>query len=128
MNKLSWFLYSIDLMSSLKEVIPILTLVFGFLYVLAFFITIAVTNARIRGTDDNLTCYGVTLSKLKTVIITLVTLTSLYCFIPKEKTMYLMLGSEVGEQLVKSETAKRVYDAVNKKLDEYLHEDTTIDN
>jgi len=42
--------------------------------------------------------------------------------IPSTKTMYLIMGSEVGEEVIKSETGQRVQDAINKKLDEYLGE------
>ena len=40
--------------------------------------------------------------------------------LPSQRTMYMILGSEVGEEVVQSETAMRVKSLVDKKLDEYL--------
>ncbi len=61
-------------------------------------------------------------SILPKLFITVVIFMSLTIIVPSTKTMYLIAGSEIGEGIVVSETGKRVQEAINKKLDEYLTE------
>jgi len=44
------------------------------------------------------------------------------CFIPSEKTVYLMLGASHADGLLKSDEAKKVRAIINKKLDEFIKE------
>lgn len=45
------------------------------------------------------------------------------CFIPSQKTMYMMIGANV---IKSSAIPSKVEQAINKKLDEYLSEDKKI--
>lgn len=42
--------------------------------------------------------------------------------IPSKDAMYLMVGAEIGKEVVQSETAKKVKAVLDKKLDEILAE------
>lgn len=47
----------------------------------------------------------------------------LVIFIPSQKTMYMILASEVGEEVVISEEMDLVREAIQKKLNEYVNEE-----
>lgn len=57
---------------------------------------------------------------IKTLGITIFILTFIECFIPSEKTMYLMIGANYLE---KSGIPTKVEQVINKKLNEYLLEE-----
>lgn len=42
--------------------------------------------------------------------------------LPSEKTIYLMLGAYTGQKIIQSETAGKVLEIVNLKIDDYLEE------
>ncbi len=56
--------------------------------------------------------------------ITLCCLFLVNSFLPSERTMYLMAASELGEEIINTEEFNKVKTIINKKLDEYLIEET----
>lgn len=123
MNNLSWFLYLVDVLNGLLGLVI-------FISVVGFPITVFFQDCRLHRDDPDANqpmCSDLGKHAGKVTSIWFLSI-FLAIIIPAEKTMYYILGSEMSEEVLTSETAKRVYDAVNKKLDEYLHEDTTIDN
>ena len=127
MNDLSWFLY-------LADVIPPIGHARMFIGVGSVLFMFAVTGAASMDADlaekypnvskKEAARADVAFSFLKRghrwafiIIIMLVG-----ALIPSQKAMYLIMGSEISEEVINSETGKRVQKAINKKLDEYLGE------
>lgn len=117
MNSLSWFLYAVDVFASL-EVISEITLIVCLTGLLMLPLIVS-TAPRAKEDKEGFhnKCKKIAKTTFKFVAIPALVAVVL---VPSPRTMYLMLGSEVGEEVAMSETAKRVQDAVNKKLDEYL--------
>ena len=112
MNDLSWTLYFVDVFSSANKF-----LWFG------FFVTVAVgvfyflfwLNSESDGEKLS--------SSLKLLLKVEILLALFIIIVPSEKTLYLILGSEIGEEVVSSDTGQNVLDAINKKIEEYLQEE-----
>lgn len=51
-----------------------------------------------------------------------IVLTLIATLLPSEKTIYLMLGAYTGQKIIQSETAGKVLEIVNLKIDDYLEE------
>jgi hypothetical protein len=123
MNKLSWFLYAVDVVGSLREFLVaafiivfigiLLTLVFGHM----------VIDTSQYGDEKKASHKKLNEALIKPIVVAML-ISFFTVFIPSQKTMYLILGSEVGESVVMSETGQRVQDAINKRLDEYLSEES----
>lgn len=115
MNDLSWMLYLAGVIPSLGETMG----VFAFICGVAF-----IATAIIRGScpypEDFPSLMKWSKTTLKVLPFAFVLCFLLSAFIPSQRTIYLIMGSELGEEVIQSETGKRVLDAVNKKLDEYL--------
>ncbi len=126
MNNLSWFLYAVDVISatdvffrgaaiiSLFAIVPLIISGFAF----RDFATYD------KEKHDNLMsssrkCFN-WIPKLAVITVIFMLAATLT---PSEKTMYMIAGSEFGEDMAQSETGRRVKDAINKKLDEYLSEE-----
>lgn len=58
---------------------------------------------------------------LKSVIIICFMSIFLYIIIPSQKTIYLISGTYVGNEVVQSETGKKVIKVIDLKLDEYIN-------
>lgn len=110
MNDLSWFIYIVGFLGSLKAFILFLGVAF---IVFACFRTIN------RAIDCDSPAWQRCSSKNLTIGVCFILLST---FIPLERTMYLILGSELGEEVAKSDTAKKVMSVIDKKLNEYLKE------
>lgn len=117
MNNISWFLYVVDVLGSLSKILSVLTIGLFTVYIIGWFL-----YALIGDLEFNEGQGSRWKSNLKTVLVVLMIAVPLSIITPNQKTLYLILGSEVGEQVAMSETGKRVQDAINKKLDEYLGE------
>lgn len=126
MNNISWFLYWVDVVGSLGTIIGIIGVVGSVLFIVSLLI-----GAMMKSSST--VCPECESSKREAArakaIFKLVNKKTLFifgviffleAFIPSTKTMYLIMGSEVGEEIVSSQTGQRVQDAINKKLDEYL--------
>ena len=140
MNDISWFLYAVDLLGGLSDFSIAASICSAFIGgggLIAFFISRAdIKHAKIRNVEwqakykedyaepseietmSKIEALG--LRTLRVCIYTFCGFVFLSLIIPSPKTMYLILGSEVGETAITSETGQRVHDAINKKLDEYL--------
>lgn len=114
MNNISWFLYAVDVISSLPAF-------FGIIIVGLIVLSVArVINADVECDEEGMK--AVKHSFFKSYLPIIIICSVVIVIIPSAKTMYLIMGSEVGEHVVISETGQRVQDAINKKLDEYLGE------
>lgn len=143
MNSISWFLYAVDVMSSVDKIANIVLFLSFIGTVISVIFNIVMRVERTSQKEKNkrwqeqykkdlydakelaTTAEFFELSGrlFKMCAITLGVSLILSVFVPQTRTMYLMLGSEVGEEVVMSETGQRVQDAINKKLDEYLGDD-----
>lgn len=112
MNNSSWFLYTVDVMGDIEAL-----LVFCLLAVLGWY---GVLKGILSG--DGPDEYYRNRENFNQMPAKILILCLLIVAMPSTKTMYLIMGSEVGEHVVMSETGQRVQDAINKKLDEYLGE------
>lgn len=131
MNNISWFLYAVDVLHAIS-VLAVLVTVFAGLGTAATFMAKVCSSydeRRYQSRDDysealkNATYWKDLWGKYSKIGFVLFCVAlPLAMLIPETKTMYLIIGSEVGETVVMSETGQRVQDAINKKLDEYLGE------
>jgi len=142
MNNISWFLYAVDIIENIQKFAVassiLLTILMGIGLLIMPELKSKIARYKrqdrertdseqptyydeeIEGCSEYYALWGRVLSFCKyTIPLVLI----LAVFTPVSKTMYLMLGSEVSESVVMSETGQRVQDAINKKLDEYLGEE-----
>lgn len=127
MNGLSWFLYAADMIESLGNKVSIV------LFMLIIGIVVAYLTAKANqswslihpdsdGSKKEAALASTILTNISKYIKIFIFLLVVQVILPSERTMYLILGSESVELASMSETGKRVQDAINKKLDEYLTE------
>lgn len=127
MNSLSWFLYIVDVVGSLGGALSFFT---GFMFIAV--LTFALYGAANRSFSQSypelasskkeaVIAKNVFASLPKYIKITIV-MVLFDTLIPSTRTLYMIAGSEFSEDAIMSETGKRVQDAINKKLDEYLTE------
>lgn len=116
MNSLSWFLYAVDVVGDLGSLLWLILVTSGLGLAFTCFVLFATRTDFSPRTDD----WTLWNKVLKRFLVVLSITSPLYVLTPSEKTMYLILGSELGEEVVNSEVGQKVYDTVNKKLDEYL--------
>lgn len=108
MNNLSWFLYAVDTITNVGIVLKIAAICLGAPVIISGIGTFS---------------YDHVASKVFPIMLKIfIPILILAVLMPSERTIYFILGSEIGEEVTQSETAKKVHDAVNKKLDEYLGE------
>jgi hypothetical protein len=130
MNNISWFLYAVDVLRTVGGVSKAL-LVAGLIVLIISFGGWLISRAALKCEKDGENPDGYSARcwdtwhktwRIGLMVSVPVFVVSLFfaTLIPSSKTMYLIMGSEVGEEVVKSETGQRVQDAINKKLDEYL--------
>lgn len=48
--------------------------------------------------------------------------TILWIVVPSERTIYMVAGSEITQELIDSETGRKVFELVDRKLDEFIME------
>ena len=98
MNNLSWFLYFADILENVSTTIIVFsTLTF---LVATFAITIGLSEQRSVIKPGVQTVIGATLACF------------ICAFIPSKNTMYAIAASELGESAIKSETGKKVEQAL----------------
>ncbi len=123
MNDLSLIIYLISVISKLGgalEFLIIAIMVAGGLLALPSLIVYAEEYD-----DDEKQKKGLLfLDIYKKTGITLCCLFLVNSFLPSERTMYLMAASELGEEVINTEEFDKVKTIINKKLDEYLIEET----
>lgn len=139
MNNISWFLYAVDVLGNIHAISILIVIGSIVGLIIAFFTNLnslqqqqryekkSKDNNNDRDYQEWADDHGRTASACQKFIsffkYVLPIVAIFAVFTPTQKTMYLMLGSEVGEEVVNSETGRRVQDAINKKLDEYLGDD-----
>lgn len=129
MNSLTLFLYLLDVLSNIKHFSE--TVVLGTAFVgaiAAMFGTMALSMET--GWEDGVTYGGGTKIGVKTFLTKLVKYTifnkilwvfiALTLFIPSKNTMYLMAGSEIGEEVIESELGQKVQDYVIDLIDDAM--------
>ena len=123
MNDLSLIIYLISVISKLGgalEFLIIVIIVAGGLLAIPSLIVYAEEYD-----DDEKQKKGLLfLDIYKKTGITLCCLFLVNSFLPSERTMYLMAASELGEEVINTEEFDKVKTIINKKLDEYLIEET----
>lgn len=119
MNNLSWFLYAVDFLSALDTFLTMIGILSGAIVAL---IMLSIFACSIEPDEYNNPFVVLVKGKLRHFISLFFVSIILTTIIPSTKTMYLILGSEVTETAIYSETGQRVHQAINKKLDEYLKE------
>jgi len=122
MNSISWFLYAVDVLGGISKIVEILGFCVGVGTVL-YLIAMAVIHVDIYDDDKQKIHIAQVWKQLKINIKIFLIASLIGAVIPSSKTMYLIMGSEVSEEIVTSETGQRVQDAINKKLDEYLSDE-----
>ena len=115
MNNLSWFLYAVDLLGNLQGFFGWAAVLLGIF--IPFILCVMINETWDDDKKPKLWRY------LRTSVVSGVIFCLLAIVIPSQKTMYLILGSEVGQKVIQSDTGKKVFDVINKKLDEYLKEE-----
>lgn len=127
MNDLSIFIYLAAVFETIRDLsFPVFF--FGALicagFVVGYFIAGDKDFVSLKGHREEKQAFFVTCLKNTLIGIGIYTLS--YLFVPSKETMYLMLGSEVGEELILSEEAGKVRDIINQELDTLL--DSYIDS
>lgn len=128
MNTLSWFLYLAEVAGNLNWMISMLFIT----SIIGLFVT-GLIFSWVREDlmhDEEERKIGNNLVKrlLKITVPLFFTTFILGALIPSEKTMYLIMGSEVSEEVIQSETGLKVQEAIQKKLDEYLDLEKVVTN
>lgn len=113
MNNMSWFLYLVDILGNLAMGLGLLTIAVIALLIIHLF---EIGEGPLKREEQR----AAFKRTFRAGLLVILALSLLQIVIPNTRTMYLILGSEVGEEVVNSETAQRVQKAINKKLDEYL--------
>lgn len=128
MNSLSIFLYLIDVLDGVADFaafMAIISFVASLLGAAIFIVATSEANKKHRSDEQREEDRKLAKSSkpwLKRAILTFFIVSVIVLLIPSQKTMYLIMGSEVSQEIINSETGKRVQNAINKKLDEYLGE------
>lgn len=115
MNTLSWLIYLADVIPKLGEVlfgVGLLLLIGSASAAIMYFINYG-DGARLGSRKE-----------FKWTIIPGSILLLFGCLAPSKDTFYFIAGSEVGEEVLKSEAAKKTMTLVNNWLDEKLKEVT----
>lgn len=117
MNSLSWLLYAADVAAGISGSLTVIVLVALFAAAFRVAMGICVYN----NTEDygDIQAAKPTVLKLFAVVLAVITVGS---FVPSKETMYLIAASEIGEQVVNSDDAKRVMGKVETWLDNKLSE------
>jgi hypothetical protein len=114
---LVWFLYLIDVMSSLKVVLIALPIVLANGLIFA-------TQAELELMYSKISAIG---NIARRIIILIVVSVALASFIPSQKTMYMMAAAYAGEKLIQSQDFQETYGKLrfilNNKLDEIIAEE-----
>lgn len=112
MNSLSWFLYAADVMGSVKTL----------LIIISFLVAVATAVLAIGAglmNDDGKDISGLTPWITRGVTTVCVT-GLLMCFVPSERTFYMIAASQVGERAVHSSEGQEIKDLLMKKVREVL--------
>ncbi|MEE8045057.1 MAG: hypothetical protein V3T32_08015 [Thermodesulfobacteriota bacterium] len=117
MNSVSWFLYAVDVLSSSNIIATIL--LFGTAIGFGFSLFWAKTNKGFGEKDKD---YINGLNGARNFKKPFFILLFLVPLLPSERTLYLIMGSEISETVMTSDIGKKVSSAIDKKLDEYLAE------
>ena len=132
MNSLSWWLYVTDVVTKLNDTLNFILSTIIICTVLAFFINIILLVAASDNTSRTRTQKKVDEDVEETWEFTksywfklfshwwlVAIFYILAAIVPGEKTMYLILASEAGENVLESEEMTRIRKIINNKLDEF---------
>ena len=123
MNDLSLIIYLISVISKLGGALEFLILgIMAAGAVLA--LPCIIMYADEYDDDEKKKRFFLIVDAYKKAGITLCCLFLVNSFLPSERTMYLMAASELGEEIINTEEFDKVKTIINKKLDEYLIEET----
>lgn len=117
MNSISWFLYLAETIGTINVVSGIFlflsisaTCICGIIYANTY------DCSRHEGLTRFAKSWGERFSYLSVGLLFLTIL------VPSQKTLYLILASEAGEEVVTSDTGQKALNVINQKLDEMLEE------
>ncbi len=111
MNELSWMLYFADVLPSIGVTLFFTPLIIGIV------LSVSMFGTYLDGYTDANKAIRVATKRVSPFLVMFFVMGLL---IPSQKTIYMIVGSQVTEEAIASETGKRVLDAVNRKLDEYI--------
>jgi hypothetical protein len=126
MNSVSWFIYLVDIIGKAEHFFQVSLFLVGMWIVLKclFSATFFMNGFG----DDQKAAAQMFKSKPKYIIFLVLSIVTI--FIPSKQAIYLIAGSEMGEEIVKTEEAKKIRSLVNKqihiwseKLDKQIVED-----
>lgn len=115
MNELSWLLYLADVATNLKT-LGIIFFCFAFIGILISCLFTALSN------DINHEQHPYMNKFVKCAIPVIVVSSVLLTFIPEKKTIYLVITSEVGEEIVMNEEAREIFQKLVTKIKKELDE------
>lgn len=121
MNTLSFILYLADVSGFIDRFASIIGIGGIIIAIIAFTIgQLAVTEENYTGKaeEERKVVRAFAFGLLKYAMPALLLAT----FIPSQKTLYLIAASEIGEEVVMSETGEKVLNIINDKLDSYTDE------
>ena len=122
MIELMFFLYLIELLSSIDKVVNGFVFILVILGVISPLITMMIYDFIGIGVQDAFNKF--IKPHIKRYVLALSILTSVGVLIPTERTMYIMAGLYAGDKVIdtvsQSETFQKAEQLLNKKLDEML--------
>ena len=129
MNKLSWLIYAADVLSGLSIVAGVLAFIgTATVITLVFYGSIGKSDYYVKvGDEDWLRFHSVqknALTKWSKIPIIAALVAAL---LPSSNTVYAIAASEMGEEVVKSETAGKAMKALDAWLDRQIAPATTDD-
>lgn len=124
MNNLSWFLYFADVLPGLfVPVFVVLSLALGAGALCGFigFMSFHADGSAVgKATYDHVAKYAGKLIFFWVVLLLIVSLT------PQKETFYLIAGSELGEQVVKTPEAQEILNDIRKVIKQQIKAEKTV--
>jgi heme/copper-type cytochrome/quinol oxidase subunit 2 len=117
-NTLSWLLYLADVSGTLSVVVGLSALVLG---ITAVILNVVASVHQSNG-EYSAKEYAATKPYARGTLIAAPILLLLACVVPSEDTVYAIAVSEMGEEVLKSETASKAQRALNAWLDKQIGE------
>lgn len=104
------FIYLVDVIGSIDIIVSVILSVLVFLFIVSA-VSIGSSKLENEKTDPGI------MKLFKTLTVAVAILLSVKILLPSEKTMYLMAGAYVGQQIITNEAVSNKLEKVNKIID-----------
>lgn len=120
-NDLFWALYWIDVLSGLPRTVVTTAAILGVLAALLCLIcALNLSDRHDTTAEQDRADHKKIRKKIMWWYVGLVLLSVPVSLVPSKQTMYMMLGVKATDNIVNSETGKKLQEIVNKEIDGYL--------